>query len=70
MSLTIESAEDAYLQGRARWQEFREQFEAEWLRPLARRELGLMLATMPPQVRARLSPQALEQAKQLLEQGG
>ncbi len=66
MTVTIDNAESAFLTGYSKWQDFREQFERQWLQPLAERQLGMMVKTLPANVAQYMDPATLEQIKQMM----
>ncbi len=68
--LNISHAEDAFLSGEADFQEWRDQFEAQWYAPLGRSLIGGMIQSLPPEVLAQLRQQLPGQMMQLDEMIG
>lgn len=66
MPLSIDRAESAFLAGHTHWENFLEKFQAQWLRPLAERQLGMMVRNLPPKVMAQLPPEDLKQLQQMI----
>lgn len=61
--MNIANAEDAYLSGSADFQEWQDQFMAEWFRPLTNTMIALLMASITPEVQEQLramSPEAFD----------
>lgn len=54
MSTNIAHAEDAWLNAEALITEWMEEFIQEWYRPVAEMQLGLLLSTLPDEVKVQL----------------
>jgi hypothetical protein len=54
MPVTIASAESSWMKGREQFLEWRNRIEAQWMRPKARADLALMLASLTDEQRAEL----------------
>jgi hypothetical protein len=62
--MNIAHAEDAYLDGKARFETWQAEFMAEWHRPLAEAAFFAVLDSTPPEVQRqliRLAPDAMRQ---------
>lgn len=73
MSLTISDAEDAYLDGRAEFEEWRDRFLIEWSMPLTITVLAGIWQQMTPEQHTQLrmiNPQAYDIVDAMIQQGG
>ena len=67
--MNIRDAESSFLVAAAQSQEWQQEFERQWYRPVGKMMLRLMVANMSPQQAmqvAQKEPAALERVKQLL----
>ena len=61
MPLSILDADDAYLAAKSTFEEWQEQFEQEWIEPMARAiALPALMMALPPEVHAQLRQLAPE----------
>lgn len=69
---TIESADDAMLDARARFEQWQAEFQAEWNRPKAEIAAKLLWSSQPEQVKNYIrqsKPDAAKQMDSLFEKG-
>ena len=67
MKTDISDAENAFLEGKAQWDEFLEGFLRDWYAPMAKTMIAMMLETMPAEVRAQYDPQVLKKAEEFVK---
>lgn len=53
--ITIAQAEDAFLEGQANFEEWKEDFERNWFQPLGRTLMASVLASMDPETMQKLA---------------
>lgn len=70
MPLNIADAEDSFLIGKARVDEFKQDFLFRWFGPLIRSQFGIQLETMTPEQKEQLlaDPNPHPMARRLMEQ--
>ena len=66
MPLDIRNAEQAWLTGTTKFEEWKEKFETRWYAPLGERLVRTMIASLPAEVRKQLDQRVLK----LIEKGG
>lgn len=72
MTLTIKTAENAWLEGRARFQEWVQQDEADWFEPLGRSLMALLVSRMAPEeleALAMMNPQGFDMMQSIVSGG-
>ena len=73
MPVNIAHAEDAWLNAEALITEWMGEFIREWYRPVAEMQLGLLLSTLPDEVKAQLemmNPEAYQALMKTYAGGG
>lgn len=68
--MDIQMLDDAWLKARAEVDEAIEKFERQFYEPLARMQMGAMLAKMTPEMRAQLEAENPEMAEALKKVSG
>ena len=72
MPINIQTAEDAWLEGKASFEEWRQQFEADWFEPLSASMWGMLFARMSPEEHVALrqmNPQAYDMISAIIKGG-
>ena len=70
MTLDIAVSESAYLEGKAKWEQWHARFTGEYMAPLGVTQLAMLGASLTPEVRAQLeqmNPQALADLNRTLQ---
>lgn len=67
MSLNLADSESAYSYGKVVYDQFQKEFMAQWYRPLAEMQLGMLLGTIAQHEIPNVNPEALKRAQDLLK---
>jgi hypothetical protein len=72
MSVNIQTAEDAWLEGKAVFEEWQERFDADWYEPLTRSLFAILAARMAPdelEALAAMNPQGYDMLERIVTGG-
>jgi len=70
MPLDLSAAESAFLFGKAFFEDWKQKFEGNWYKPLGIMQLGMLMASLPAEEKARLKeliPDDMENIEQLMQ---